>query len=373
MASTTKTYDLQVSDDNNSWTTVALGTTNGTGAQLIEHNLTNLSKRYVRVLAKTLHGSSAYGHSIRELSIYAPLGLVYVCGLQLCMNGEPFIIHGGTAYGQVTRPVEEVALARQFGINTLELVRFEEIFNSLPSQTSENTWRNVDRFMAEAGANDVKVILNLSGYFWSLEKAGLKPTNVDWGPYLSFVMNRINTVTGMAYKNDPTIAMVELIGEIPAPNSSNLLRGTNAEIFAFFVRTLGQLRTLDQRHVISSGGFSYLNDTSPGSIDWQPIMRLANNQVCGIEINSYPDRDITVPMVTEFCQSIGKPWFLAAFSSCLRADGPYGSWDINHYRTESERAGTTPTCTRSREGILRQPFRPLAPTSGICTTIRRSR
>ena len=241
MASTTKTYDLQVSDDNNSWITVAVGTTNGTGAQLIEHNLTNLSNRYMRVLAKTLHGGSAYGHSIRELSIYAPLGLVYVCGLQLCMNGEPFYHPWWHCIWTGNTPGRRSSAGEAFGLNTLELVRFEEIYNSLPSQTSENTWRNVDQFMAEAGANDVKVILNLSGYFWSLEKAGLKPTNIDWGPYLSLVMNRINSITGIAYKSDPTIAMVELIGEIPAPNSSNPLRGTNAEIFAFFVRTLGQL------------------------------------------------------------------------------------------------------------------------------------
>jgi hypothetical protein len=245
-----------------------------------------------------------------------PSSFVTVCGLRLCVNGQPFEVKGATAYGQYQNPTTEVSLAKQGGLNTLELVEFDTLYHQLSDTQSSATWTRVDAFIAAARAGGVHVILNLSEYGQSLQAAGQDVTT-NWGPYLSFIANRVNTVTGVRYADDPTIAMVELWGEIPAPAFPNPV-GTTQQVTDFYQRTLAQWKALAPNILVSSGGFSYINYANSG-IDWRTIMADPNNAVCGMEINSLNDRDITVANVSSYCQSIGKPWFLAAWSSCIGA------------------------------------------------------
>jgi hypothetical protein len=70
-ADTTKDYQIQISADNKSWTTIATGATNNSATQLI--TVTNFTTtalgRYVRVVALDRWNSS-YGNSIYEIGIY---------------------------------------------------------------------------------------------------------------------------------------------------------------------------------------------------------------------------------------------------------------------------------------------------------------
>jgi hypothetical protein len=253
---------------------------------------------------------------------------VTVCGLQLC-NGSPFIAKGATAYGQYGNPVGEVALARQAGVNVLELVEFDTRYHTLSDTMSTATWTRVDAFIAAVASAGLHVILNLSEYGQSLAAASQTPTTVDWNTYLSFIANRVNTVTGVTYKSDPTIAMVELYGEIEAPGYHVTTRGTTAQMNAFFRRTLAEWRALAPNILVSTGGFSYINDPNSG-IDWKTIVADPNDATCNVEINSFPDRNISVPNMSSFCNGLNKPWFLAAWSSCWRAtprfNGDADSW-----------------------------------------------
>jgi hypothetical protein len=43
------------------------------------------------------------------------------------------------------------------------------------------------------------------------------------------------------------------------------------------------------------------------------------NPVCDLEVNSPDDLNAAVGPVTNYCRSIGKPWFLAAWSSCYNS------------------------------------------------------
>jgi hypothetical protein len=261
---------------------------------------------------------------------------VRVCGTQLCLDDQPWRIHGATAYGQYDDPANEVALAKSAGVNLLEIVEYETQYHSLADAMSEATWNRVDRFIAAAGQNGIHVMLNFSSFGQALMAAGIKPTTYDWQPFLSFVARRINTATGLRYADDPTIAKVELYGEIDAPNYSVPLRGTTAETTSFFSRTLGEWRALDPHHVVSTGGFSYLNDPASG-IDWKKIVADPNNGTCDVEVNSYPDRNISVPNVSSYCQQLGKPWFLAAWSSCY-STSTWGADDINDWPDDAAMA-----------------------------------
>jgi hypothetical protein len=245
---------------------------------------------------------------------------VSVCGWALCANGAPFTIHGATGYGTYSNPASEVALARAAKVNTLELVEFDTNYHSLADTMTEATWTRVDRFVAATSQAGLHVILNLSEYGQSLQAAGVTPTTADWGPYLSFIANRTNSVTGVQYKNDPTIAMVELFGEICYPGEVDSTcpagtSGTASDMQNFFHRTLTQWKALAPNILVSTGGFSHLNGNT--TIPWQAIVSDPANAVCSMEINSPDDLNDTVAKFTSYCKALGKPWFLAAWSSCF--------------------------------------------------------
>jgi hypothetical protein len=288
------------------------------------------------VLAVGVYFVFSAGVTCPSASAAPPPGFVRVCGLQLSLNGQPFIISGATAYGQYDNAEGEVALARQAHLNTLEIVEFETEYHALSAEMSAATWKRVDTFIAAARAGGLHVILNLSGYGQSLAAAGQIPTTTDWGPYLTFIADRVNTVTRVRYADDPTIAMVELYGEINAPGYGAPTAGTTAEMNAFFKRTLAEWKALAPHIIVSTGGFSYINDPRSG-ISWKTIVADPGDAVCDIEVNAYADRDMSVPDLSAYCRRLGKPWFLATWSSCYR-QGPNFNGDIDSWQTDADMA-----------------------------------
>ena len=272
---------------------------------------------------------------------------VTVCGTGLCLNGAPFAERGATAYGQYGNADNEVALARRAGLDALELVEFDTRYHTLSDTESTATWDRVDAFIAAAHAGGLHVILNLSEYGQSLQAAGQPPVTTDWGPYLSFIANRVNTVTGVRYADDPTIAMVELWGEIPAPNYPHPV-GTTQQITDFYSRSLAEWKSDAPNILVSSGGFSYINDPGSG-IDWRTIMANPDNASCDVEVNSTGDLGVSVPSVSSFCKSLGKPWFLAAWSSCFGASR--GAWDLDYWSSDAAMAAHARVMINVADGL----------------------
>lgn len=258
-----------------------------------------------------------------------PSPFVSVCGTGLCLGGSPFVIHGATAYGTYSSPSNEVSLAQAGKVNTLELVEFDTQYHTLSDTMSTATWTRVDNFIAAAKQAGLHVILNLSEYGQSLQAAGQTPTTTDWQPYLSFIANRTNTVTGVRYMNDPTIAMVEIFGEICYPGESDSVcpagtTGTAADMQNFFHRTETEWQALAPNILISTGGFSHLNNSTSSGIPWQTIVSDSSDAVCDIEINSPNDITGAIGKFTSYCLQQHKPWFLSAWSSCYQDTGyPY--------------------------------------------------
>jgi hypothetical protein len=131
--------------------------------------------------------------------------------------------------------------------------------------------------------------------------------------------------------------MVELFGEIDAPNYGidPGTEGTTAEMTSFFKRTLAEWHALAPNILASTGGFSYINDPNSG-IDWKTITSDPNDAVADVEVNSADDRNVSVPEVSAFAQQLGKPWFMAAWTSGQGNAGYNG--DISHWPTDAQMA-----------------------------------
>jgi mannan endo-1,4-beta-mannosidase len=117
--------------------------------------------------------------------------------------------------------------------------------------------------------------------------------------WVEHVLNRVNTVTGVAYKDDPTIMAWELGNELqcsdagPYPSSpdcgSDMMVGWADEMSQY-------VRSIDANHLIGWGGEGFLC-TDPGGSDWltnctksaDPVALLALHDIDLHGIHVYPN------------------------------------------------------------------------------------
>jgi len=265
---------------------------------------------------------------------------------ELCDGDQPFIMDSGIGYGTYGDPGPEMALANQAGLNTVEADEFGDPDNhDLGDITAAATWTRLWAWIDAAQSHGLHVLLNLSEYGQALCDAGIDPFTPtalasDWGPFLSFVAgNEDPAVPGQTIATDPTIAMIEIWGEVIAPNGDGLGQAgceiapaSTQQLTDFYATTLDDLRSDDPDQLLSTGGFSFLNEYpdppgsgNPAGIDYRSIFALANNDVCDVEDNSEGDQTVGVPLAAAYCGSRGplaKPWLLSAWSACYEPATP---------------------------------------------------
>jgi mannan endo-1,4-beta-mannosidase len=257
----------------------------------------------------------------------SPAG-VSVCGTALCAGGSTWSMYGATVYNPGLVPYLSgikdrngtVALARQAHLNTIRVTNYLNV-DGKPSTApySRSSWRRVDVMIAAAGVAGMHVDLGLSDYRQMLWNRCDDPYSANWSTFLSFVANRVNTVTHVAYKDDPTIAFVSLAGE-PRPVGTYQYRSSTtgrlctvtystAELTNFYASATAEWKSQGGSVLINTGGLSYLDFSS--GIDWKTIFSLPANAFC--DIKTYGGMLAWAPTATAYCQSIGKPVVVEEF------------------------------------------------------------
>jgi endo-1,4-beta-mannosidase len=233
---------------------------------------------------------------------------VAACGESFCIAGERWRMHGASVFNGLRHPHKTVRRARNARLNTLRIVNFLDEEGPPRSAFDEKNWMRVDRLIAAAARADVRVILDLSTYRNMLVNAGRNPYTTDWGPFVRFVTQRRNRVTGTRYAADPTIALVALAGEVEPPVTT---RATGDQVTRFFRRTFRQWAAADPNHLLSSGGLLHLDWRS--GLDWRSIFSLRNSHVCSIHAYSPGDFKTSLRRVDSYCDRLDKPWILEEF------------------------------------------------------------
>jgi O-antigen/teichoic acid export membrane protein len=241
----------------------------------------------------------------------SPDQFVTTCGQSLCANGRQFQLYGASIYGQLPNMRQAISLTGAANLNTLRIVNFLDDSDDITGQ-DESRWKLVDSAIAAAQKANLKVILDLSTYAGVLYLKQTNPYTHDWNGFVQFVANRHNTVSGLVYKNDPTIVFISLSGEVVAPNyQNNPLHVTTSQLNDFFGRTSAELRAVDPNHLISSGGLINLGEDS--GIEWRTIFAQPAIDVCSIHIYSDADRLGAAANVSSYCAAIDKPWITEEF------------------------------------------------------------
>ena len=146
----------------------------------------------------------------------------------------------------------------------------------------------------------------------------------QWNAFLDFVANRVNTVNGVRYKDDPTIAVISIAGEPQPPASEECGKAvTTADLTDFYARTLGYLGSIDTHHLRSTGGLIHTRLAVPlrrlVGHRWPGDLRAADNTLPAV--HTYPPAyaangipiDYQTPIVAAVANDLDKPWFTEEF------------------------------------------------------------
>ena len=235
-------------------------------------------------------------------------------------------------------------------------------FRLAPGQWNEDAFVHLDKVIAEAAKNNIYVQLCLTNWWrdtggvtqylrWAgindaaddsynfginNEKAILFYSNPEtrrlYREHLEKLATRRNTITGVLYRDDPTIFGWELMNEAQA------ITGRWAERRAWFAEMSAYLKSLDPNHMIAPGAWGYRSSSERR--EWLADHAIPTIDYC--DVHSYPrdDHDSFVDSPTalkEFIEnraaaafSIKKPLVLGEFG--MGVEGYNGASQVEWYK-----------------------------------------
>ncbi|XWS09521.1 hypothetical protein CRYUN_Cryun40dG0091800 [Craigia yunnanensis] len=244
-------------------------------------------------------------------------------GNQFIVNGQPFYINGFNTYwlmvfaaDQSTRgKVSELfRQASSVGLTVCRTWAFNDgqsrALQKSPSVYDEEVFKALDFVVSEAKKYKIRLILSLVNNWdayggkaqyvkWG-KAAGLNLTSDDeffshptlrsyYKAHVKAVLNRVNTVTNITYKDDPTIFAWELMNEprCTSDPSGDTLQSWIAEMAVYVKR-------LDAKHLVEIGLEGFYGPSAPARAQFNPNSYatqvgtdfIRNHQALGVDFAS---------------------------------------------------------------------------------------
>lgn len=234
-----------------------------------------------------------------------PDGFVAVEGSHFVRRGQPWYVagtnlwYGGylgapSAVGRRQRLLQELDRLKALGINNVRVLAVSEqsamrsavspATTAAPGRYDEQLLQGLDFLLAELGKRDMTAVLYLNNFWqWSggmtqylnwftgspahdpnasrdyerfmAENARFYTNDKAQAEYrrvIAHLVQRTNTVTGKSYRDDPAIMSWQLANE-PRPGNSKATAAEKAAYVKWIRETAHYIRTLDDRHLVSSG------------------------------------------------------------------------------------------------------------------------
>ncbi|TKW16735.1 hypothetical protein SEVIR_5G318900v4 [Setaria viridis] len=216
-------------------------------------------------------------------------------GAQLFLDGQPFYPNGWNSYWLMDQAVEPRSrdrasrmfrAAAEMGLTVCRSWAFNDgAYNALqvsPGHFDTRVFKALDWVVVEAGRHGVRLILSLAN---NLEAYGGKTQYVRWAweegvglsasndsffydpairdyfkAYLKTLLTRKNHLTGVEYRDDPTILAWELMNEprCTTDPSGDTLQRWIEEMAAY-------VKSIDKKHLLTVGTEGFYGPTSPES------------------------------------------------------------------------------------------------------------
>lgn len=262
-----------------------------------------------------------------HFQVRAEDGFMRVEREHLMLNGSPFYGNGFNAYWLMyvaSDPSQRSIISSAFqeaANHSLIIARtwafrdggFSPLQSS-PSSYNEQMFQGLDYVICEAGKHGLKLILSLVNNY---NDSGGKQQYVSWARnegqkifsdddfftdslvkkyyknHIKAVLTRQNSITGTAYKDDPTIMAWELMNEprCTTDPSGDTLQAWIAEMASY-------LKSIDQNHLLEVGLEGFYGKTDRHKQKSNPSFEvgtdfLRNNQIPEVDfatVHSYPDQ-----------------------------------------------------------------------------------
>lgn len=233
-------------------------------------------------------------------------------------NGQPYVISGANFWyggylgapngvGQRARLIKELDRLKALGINNVRVLAVSEqtdmpsavrpATTRKPGDYDENLLRGLDFLMAELARRDMTAVLYLNNFWqWSggmtqylnwFEGTPAHDPNVshdyerfigenprfytdaraeaEYRKVIAHIVNRVNTVTGKRYRDDPALMAWQLANE-PRPGNSKAGPVEKATYVKWIADTAHYIRSLDSRHMVSTGSEGLAGSVQDGQL-----------------------------------------------------------------------------------------------------------
>ncbi|XP_010246810.1 PREDICTED: mannan endo-1,4-beta-mannosidase 4-like [Nelumbo nucifera] len=304
-------------------------------------------------------------------------------GVHFTKNGNPFYFNGFNAYwlmlmasdplerGNVTSVFQE---ATNYGMTVARTWAFSDggssPLQSSPGTYNEEMFKGLDLVISEAGKYGISLILSLVNNYpdfggrkqyvqWAMDRGEDLSSEDDFytnalvkGYYknhVKTVLTRRNSISGVAYKDDPTIFAWELINE---PHCEADVSGATLQEWIEEMAT--HVKSIDDNHLLEVGLEGFYGESkkqlNPHGYSFGTDF-ISNNQIAQIDfatIHAYPDiwfSDSDYGAQLNFLQtwlqvhiqdsnsSLGKPLIVAEFGKSSRTSGYNSSQRDTYFDT----------------------------------------
>jgi hypothetical protein len=236
-------------------------------------------------------------------------------GTEFVVSGEPYVPTGVNnfwiSYQYIDQETvhEIMSEAAEMGLNTLRVWGFGEgkpqRYQPTPGEYNAEAFRRMDHILQEARKHGIRLVVPFVdnwSYFGGMDQYVEWSDTADehddfytdattrqlYKDYVHHFLTRENTLTGVQYRNDPTVLMWELANEPHCPSdvSGETLQNWIEEMAAF-------VKGIDGNHLLSTGSDGYYADpnsdqygTSQG-VDFVPNHRPATIDACSFHLYDY--------------------------------------------------------------------------------------
>ncbi|XP_057971190.1 mannan endo-1,4-beta-mannosidase 6 isoform X2 [Malania oleifera] len=268
-------------------------------------------------------------------------------GSQFVVNDQPFYVNGFNTYwlmvfavdqstrGKVTDVFQQ---ASSVGLTVCRTWAFNDgqwqALQKSPGVYDEEVFKALDFVVSEAKKNKIRLILSLTNNW---EAYGGKAQYVKWGKavgliltsdddffsdstlksyykaHVKMVLNRVNTITNITYKDDPTIFAWEMMNEprCVSDPSGNKLQAWIEEMAAY-------VKSIDRKHLVEIGLEGFYGPSTPNRAQFNPNTYatqvgtdfIRNHQALGVDFASvhiYADSWIS-PNISDAHIQFTKSW-----------------------------------------------------------------
>eukprot|EP00891_Asterochloris_glomerata_P001789 jgi/Astpho2/1789/e_gw1.00037.6.1_t len=161
---------------------------------------------------------------------------------------------------------------------------------------SEKVFKGLDYVIAEAGKRNLRLILALSNYWhhfggmpqyvrWSCQRRHVEPPTEPkaqafyadpqcqdvFQNFLATITSRVNTYTGVPYRDDPTILAWSLSNE---PRCDGDYSGSSLQ--GWIDATAEFLKSIDPNHLVTVGAEGFLGSSTPDLLNDNPYNAMEN-------------------------------------------------------------------------------------------------